>query len=65
LENTTTIEVSIRNANKIHSIATQLEKILHKRHVTPNQVLSVLLEIKPLDIVLQDMMLEDGIDHVK
>jgi len=46
-------------------MSSQLEKILHKRHVTPNQVLSVLLEIKPLDIVLQDMMLEDGIDHVK
>jgi len=64
-KDTTTIEVSMEICNKLHSLSRMLEKILRKRRVSIDQTLQVLLAIKPLDIVLQDMMLEEGIEHAK
>jgi len=64
-KDTTTIEVSMEICNKLHSLSRILEKILRKRRVSIDQTLQVLLAIKPLDIVLQDMMLEEGIEHAK
>jgi len=56
---TSTIEISIEYIDRLHRIAEQLEAILHKNKVSMNEVVGVLLAIKPLDVVLQDMMLED------
>jgi hypothetical protein len=62
---TTTIEISIENNATLHRIATQLEKILNKNKVSLNEVLGVLLAVKPLDYVLEEMMLEDGLEWQK
>ena len=56
---TSTIKISMEYVDRLHRIAEQLEAILHKNKVSMNEVIGVLLAIKPLDVVLQDMMLED------
>jgi len=60
---TTTIEISIENYDKIHSVCKNIAKILRKRHVSPDQALSIMFATQPLEVVLQDMMLEDGVEH--
>jgi hypothetical protein len=55
----TTIELSAENKGKLRSLADQLEKITRKTHVSLDEALSVVLAIKSLDVVLQDMILED------
>lgn len=62
-EDTTTIEISIANAKRLHSIADSLQTILRKRKVSLDQVINVLLTAKSLDVILQDMILEDSIAH--
>ena len=59
LGNMTTMDISMENKGKLHGVATQLEQILRKKKVSLDEVVSVLLAIKPLDVVLLDMMLED------
>ncbi len=56
MSNTSTIEISMEYVDKLHRIAEQLQAILHKNKVSLNEVIGVLLAIKPLDVVLQDMM---------
>jgi len=57
---TTTEQVSIEVHGRLCSIAQSLQKILNKRKVSIDQVLKVLLAVKPLDLVLIEMMLEDA-----
>jgi hypothetical protein len=59
-EQLTTMDISMENKGKLHGIASQLEKILHKKKVSLDEALGVLLTIKSLDVVLQDMILDDG-----
>jgi hypothetical protein len=56
---TTTIEISIESQGKLRSTAEKLEKILHKKHITPDQVIKVFYETNPLDVVLQKLLTED------
>jgi 2-hydroxy-3-keto-5-methylthiopentenyl-1-phosphate phosphatase len=60
---TTTIEITITNRDKLHSIADSLQKILRKRHVSLDEALAVLLTVKSLDVVLQDMILGEAEMH--
>jgi hypothetical protein len=54
----TTIQISIENHGKLCNTADRLAKILHKKKVTPDQVISVMYETNPLDVVLQKLMEE-------
>ena len=51
---TTTIEVSIETANKLHSTATQIEIIMHKRHVSLDQVIKLFYVLNPLDELIKE-----------
>lgn len=54
---TTTIELSMKNYDKLHSIKTKLEKITHKS-LSFDKTVSILLTARPLDLMLEEMMLE-------
>lgn len=60
---TTTIEISIESRDRLHTIQEALKKILRKKQVGADDALRVLLAVKPLDVVLQDMILEDATLH--
>jgi len=62
-DNSTTIEISIETRDKLHTIQEALKKILRKKQVGADDALRVLLAVKPLDLVLQDMILEDAPVH--
>jgi len=55
---TTTIEISIETYNKIHEVGRILEKIVHKNHLSFDQILKVMLTVEPLDIILEKLMTE-------
>jgi hypothetical protein len=55
----TTMDISMENKGKLHGIAEQLEKITGKAHISLDEALSVELAIRPLDVILQEIMLED------
>ena len=57
--NTKTIEISTEAYDKLHSAQTTLEKILHKKQVTFDQVIKMFFVAEPLDVILTNMMLED------
>lgn len=65
MTDTTTIEISVENAEKIHRTQELLQKILRKRKVSADQVIGIFYAVQPLNVILEDMMLEDGIEHVK
>ena len=60
---TTTIEVSIETAEQLHSLKDKLAKILRKRNVSFDQLFRLFSEIKPLNTILEDMILEEGVEH--
>lgn len=53
---TSTIELSIENIGKLHNTASNLEKIFHKRHVTPDQVISCFYELHPFDKMIGESL---------
>jgi hypothetical protein len=55
---TTTGEFSIETAKRLHDIEEKLEKICHKKHLSLDQVLKVMLTVEPLDIILEKLMTE-------
>jgi len=55
---TTTIEISIETADKLHDIGRRLCLITHKNHLSFDQTLKVMLTVEPLDIILEKLMLE-------
>jgi chorismate mutase len=58
-----TIKVSVENHTKLYTCSKQLEKILHKKQVTPDQVISVLFNTTRLDDYLIQMALEEAELH--
>jgi len=62
-EGTTTIEVSIETAKQLHSLKDKLAKILRKRNVSFDQLFRLFCEIKPINTILEDMILEEGVEH--
>lgn len=60
MTDTTTIEISIVNAEKLHSCQESLQKFLHKRKVSADQVLSIFFLTKPLDLILTEWYLEEN-----
>jgi len=56
--NTSTIEISIENINKIHSIKKQLEKIVRKK-LSYDKVIGILLCAKQLEDQLIEMQVEN------
>lgn len=65
MKETTSIEISIEVYNKLHNVCEQIRKIVHKKHITPDQALSVMLATRPLEEILIDMQLEGAENHVK
>jgi len=59
-EGTTTIEVSIETAKKLHSLKDKLATILRKRNVSFDQLFRLFCEIKPINTILEDMFLEEN-----
>lgn len=59
-EGTTTIEVSIETAKELHSSKAKLAKILRKKKVSFDQLFRLFYEIKPINTILEDMILEEG-----
>jgi hypothetical protein len=59
-EGTTTIEVTIETAKQLHSLKDKLAKILRKRHVSFDQLFRLFCEIKPLNTILEEMILEQN-----
>jgi len=53
---TTTIEVSIETYTKLHSVRSKLEEIT-RQSISFNQALQILLTAKPLDLMLEEMIL--------
>jgi len=56
---TTTIEVSIEVYDKIHNIADQIAQIVHKKSLSLNQALKIMLATQPLDQILQEIMQDE------
>lgn len=56
---TTTIEVSIEVYDKIHSVAEQISKIVHKKSISLNQALKIMFATQPLDQILQEIMQDE------
>ena len=54
---TTTIEISIEDYNKLHNLQTRLEAIL-KKSISIKKTLSIVLSVKSLDQELSELMLE-------
>jgi uncharacterized protein YajQ (UPF0234 family) len=63
LEGTTTIEVSVETAKQLHSLKDKLAKILRKRNVSFDQLFRLFCEIKPINTILEDMLIEEGVEH--
>lgn len=62
---TTTIEIAIETYNRIHSIKTQIEKIVNRK-VSFDRVLKIFFALRPLDVVLTNLILEEAIEtHVQ
>ena len=59
-EGTTSIEVSIEIAKQLHSSKDKLAKILRKRNVSFDQLFRLFYEIKPINTILEDMILEEN-----
>lgn len=51
--------MTVATVDKIHSVCGLLEKFLDKRHVSYDEALQVILSVKPVDEILEDMVLED------
>jgi len=62
-EGTTTIEVSVETAKQLHSSKDKLAKILRKKNVSFDQLFRLFYEIKPINTILEDMILEEGVEH--
>jgi hypothetical protein len=62
-EGTTTIEISIETAKQLHSSKDKLAKILRKRNVSFDQLFRLFYEIKPINTILEDMLIEEGVEH--
>jgi len=62
-EGTTTIEVSIETAKQLHNSKDKLAKILRKRNVSFDQLFRLFYEIKPINTILEDMIIEEGVEH--
>lgn len=60
-EQTTTIEISIANRDKLYSIAEDLAKIVNKKKISLDEAFSVILKISGtgLDMALQDYILDE------
>lgn len=59
-EGTTTIEVSIETAKKLHSSKANLAKILRKKNISFDQLFRIFYEVKPINTILEDMIIEEG-----
>jgi hypothetical protein len=59
-EGTTTIEISIETAKQLHSSKDKLAKILRKRNVSFDQLFRLFYEIKPINTILEDMIIEQN-----
>jgi hypothetical protein len=62
-EQTTTIEISTPNSERLHSLAEKLQKILRKKKVSLDQAISVLLTTKSVEETISDMILENCEAH--
>jgi len=62
-EGTTTIEVSIETAKQLHNSKDKLAKILRKKNVSFDQLFRLFYEIKPINTILEDMLIEEGVEH--
>lgn len=58
MSKTTTIEISMETYDKLHSTKTKLEKITHKT-LSFNKVVKILLTARPLDVMLEEMILNE------
>jgi hypothetical protein len=56
---TTTIEVSIEVYDKIHNVADQIARIVHKKSISLNQALKIMFATQPLDQILQELMQDE------
>ena len=61
-EGTTTIEVSIETAKQLHSSKAKLAKILRKKNVSFDQLFRLFYEVKPINTILEDMIIEEGVE---
>ena len=61
-EGTTTIEVSIATYNKLYGVKEQIAKILRKRTVSFDTLFKVFFAVQPLEVILQEMILEEGVE---
>lgn len=59
MTDTTTVQISIENSNKLYNICKNLEQILNKRKVSIDQALSVILSVKHVEEAIADMVLSD------
>jgi hypothetical protein len=59
-EGTTTIEISIETAKKLHSSKAKLAKILRKKNVSFDQLFRLFYEVKPINTILEDMILTEN-----
>lgn len=60
-----TIEISAEAYEKLRSSQESLQKILRKRQVSFDQVIKIFFCVEPLDVILMDMMLEEGLEPKK
>lgn len=59
----TTIEISMEAYEMLHRVQEKLEKITRKRKISFDQVIKTCFAVHPLEVILQDMILEDALTH--
>lgn len=61
-QKTTTIEISIATKDKIHSIRTQIEKIVnphgHKKKLSYDDILNIVFSLRSIDEQLSELILK-------